>query len=118
MRRYAAPRSRGCLNRKTLTAACVDRAGVAVAAFIALDVTRFIAIYARRNAGLFDAEERTVADIIGEIEARKRWLAMQRNSALSSAIDMLKRKQTDVVVGTDPATGKSIGTIQRAHRRY
>ena len=59
-----------------------------------------------------------MADLLAEIDAGKRWLAMPGDSALTDAIDELKGKQVDVVVGTDPATGVPIGTIQRAHRRY
>lgn len=108
----------GALDRVTRTAVCVDAGGVPVAAFTALDVTQFVAVNARQNAGLFDAEGTTVADLLAKIDAGKRWLAMPGDSALTDAIDELKGKQVDVVVGTDPTTGVPIGTIQRAHRRY
>lgn len=106
------------LDRKTSAAVCVDETGIPVAAFTALDVTRFIAIDAGRNGGLFDAEGRTVADLLADIDAGQRWLAMPANAALTSAINELKGKRVDVVVGTDPVTGVPLGTIQRAHRRY
>jgi CBS domain-containing protein len=106
------------LDRKTRTAVCVDEVGRPVAAFSALDITRFMALDARRNAGLFDAEGRTVAELLGEVDAGQRWVAMPGDAPLTTAIDRLKGQRVDVVVGTDPVTGTPVGTIQRAHRRY
>lgn len=106
------------LGRKAQTAVCVDAEGRPVAAFSSLDVSSFIAIDARRNGGLFAADERTVEDLLRDVDATERWRAVAADVALTVAIKHLTGRGVDIVVGLDPDTGAAVGTMQRAHRRY
>ncbi len=106
------------LDRTRQAAVCVDDNGLPCAAFSALDITRFIAIDAPRNAGLFAPGERNVGDLLGEIDVEQRWTSIPDDQPIAIGIDQLRRPRVDVLVGTHAVGGQPTGTILRAHRRY
>lgn len=106
------------LDRNRQAAVCVDDDGRPCAAFSALDVTRFIAIDAARTDGLFAPGERTVADLLADVDAETRWAAIADDRPVGLGIDELRRPRIDVLVGVDAERGQPTGTILRAHRRY
>lgn len=106
------------LDRNRQAVVCVGDDDRPCAAFSALDVTRFIAIDAARNAGLFAPGERTVADMLADVDVETRWAAIADGEPVALGIDQLRRPRVDVLVGVDPIGGRPTGTILRAHRRY
>lgn len=106
------------LDRGRPVAICVGDDGQAVAAFSALDITRYILADADRNAGLFAPGERTVGDMLAEIDAPARTAVMPDDEPLALAVDMLRRPRVDILVGVGADDGRPTGTIMRAHRRY
>lgn len=106
------------LDRNRQAAVCVDDDGRPCAAFSALDVTRFIAIDAPRNAGLFAPGERTVNDLLAEVDVEARWASIADDQPIALGVHQLRRPRVDVLVGVRANGGEPTGTILRAHRRY
>jgi len=106
------------LDRSRPVTVCVDDAGHPVAAVSSLDIVRFVIADADRNAGLFAPEERTIADLLADVDAALRTAVLNDTEPLGAAVDVLRRPRVDALVGVNSADGCPTGTILRAHRRY
>jgi hypothetical protein len=97
---------------------CLDAAGLPTAAFMALDVARFVSDRAKELEGMVDLAEHKVSDLLKAIDLAGRWVGMDEKSSMGLAVKELQKPRIQVLVGTDAATGKATGAIMRAHRRY
>lgn len=104
-------------NRNHQVAVRIDDAGTPTAAFGPLDLIRFISLDTARNNGLTLLTGQTVDDLLTEIDVTGSWVALSEHEPLAHAIEHLKRKETNIVVGVD-AAGKAAGVMTRALRRY
>lgn len=107
----------GHFDRSRQAAIRIDDAGAPIAAFGPLDLIRFISLDAGKYDGFTLLAERTVDNLLAEIDVTASWVAMSESAPLADAIDRLKRKETNIVVGVD-AAGKAVGVMTRALRRY
>lgn len=106
------------LDRDRQAVVVVDEVGAPIAAFSALDLTRYVGLDAARHDGLFAASERLVADVLAEPGLGERFRLMPHDRPLLQAVDVLRGVGVDVLVGVDPASGAPSGIMMRAHRRY
>lgn len=104
-------------GRKCQAALCRNEDGTVTAAFGPLELIQYLAATAKATDGLVAPCELTVKDLLAEIDVSDAWVAIPANEPLASAIDRLKQKQINIVVGVD-ATGAPLGVIPRALRRY
>lgn len=108
----------GSVDEKNQAIVCLDAAGAPTAAFTALDVTRFISDQANKLEGMIDLNELKVSDLIQAINFTGRWARMDETTSMGLAVKELQKPRIQLLVGTDPTTGRATGAILRAHRRY
>lgn len=95
----------------------LDDAGVPTAAFGPLELIRFISLDVGMNEGFTLLAERTVNDLLAKIDVTASWVAINENEPLAVAVEQLKKKETNIVVGVN-AIGQAVGVMMRALRRY
>lgn len=108
----------GSVDDKHQPVICMDAAGLPTAAFTILDVARFISDQAKKLEGMVDLNELRVSDLIQAIDFTGRWARMDEKTSMGLAVKELQKPRIQILVGTDPTTGRATGAILRAHRRY
>ena len=104
-------------GRSHQAAVRINNTGSPTAAFGPLDLIRFISLDARKNDGFTLLAERTVDNLLTEIDVTASWVAMSESFPLADAVELLKRKETNIIVGVN-ALGRAVGVMTRALRRY
>ncbi|MFT9222715.1 hypothetical protein [Gluconobacter oxydans] len=104
-------------NRRCQVAVKVDEAFIPTAAFGPLDLIRFISVDMSRNDGFTILAERTVDELLTEINVMPHWTSIRECEPIAVAIDRLKQQETNIVVAVN-ASGKTVGVMTRALRRY
>ncbi|MAW86928.1 MAG: hypothetical protein CMJ42_10405 [Phyllobacteriaceae bacterium] len=97
---------------------CVDQDGRPTAAFTSVDVALFIGARAKELEGLVALADHTVNDLIESVPIGDRWVAMDELQPIGLAVKELQKPRVQVLVGIEGASGKAVGAIVRAHRRY
>jgi hypothetical protein len=108
----------GDVDEKHQPIICLDNDGRPTAAFTVLDAIRYISERANELEGMIALGEHTVAHLLDAIDIPPRWAQMVETSPFGLAVKELQKPRIQILVGTDPATGKATGAILRAHRRY
>ena len=106
------------LGYESRSLVCVDAHGAPLCAWTALEILEFVTRIASEQAGMFDMADHTVADIVATSSSEDRWVAMNADEPMTNVTKRLQNKKTGIVVAIEPGTGRVVGTIQRAHRRY
>lgn len=107
----------GGFDRAHQAAVRVDEAGAPTAAFGPLDLIKFVSEDLTKNDGFTFLTERTVDDLLAAVDVTGSWVTLDAAIPMADAIDVLKQPATNIIVGVDP-TGKAIGVLTRALRRY
>ncbi|UVF22793.1 Abi family protein (plasmid) [Microvirga terrae] len=108
----------GNVDAKRPAIVCTDDIGAPVAAFTVLDVTHYLSMKSKELDGLIALNEHRVSHMLDGLDLAGRWIRMDGEIALAIAIKELQKPRVQVLVGVDATTGKTMGTIVRAHRRY
>jgi len=96
----------------------VDANGCPTGAFTIAAASDYMAVTALAGSGLIDLTEHTVADVEQHLGGFTGWLPMDCNIAVALAIEEILKPKMRVLVGIDPTSGKALGILVRAHRRY
>lgn len=97
---------------------CVDATGRPEAAFTVTDVMLFLSECAAKADGLVALPDHSIGDLINRKSFSAQWLPLDCKIAFGLAVKELQKPRIQIVVGVEGKTGKAIGALLRAHRRY
>jgi hypothetical protein len=68
--------------------------------------------------GLVALQDHCVGDLIHRKNFSSQWIALDHQAPFGLAVKELLKPRVQIVVGIEPATGKAVGALLKAHRRY
>lgn len=96
---------------------CLDRSGKILGGFTLYDIGAYIAAAASADGGMIDLTAHQMAAVLGTVSS-KAWSTMDALVPIADAVAELQKPAIRVLIAIDAKSGKPVGTIVRAHRRY